>query len=89
MVSDIGQGMLYGVLNEQLNVNGVTKNVYTLDEDDTVNIYHLSDENSPDNPATPIKSVSKDEIIQYINDHGYASDVKNLGSRVTLDQESY
>lgn len=89
MVSDIGQGMLYGVLNEQLNVNGVTKNIYTLDEDNTVNIYHLSDENSPDNPATPIKSVSKGEIIQYINDHGYASDVKNLGSRVTLDQEPY
>lgn len=88
MVSDKGQGMVYEVLNEQKDSNGVTKNIYTLDEDNTVNIYHLSDENGSDSPATPIESVSKDKIIQYINGHGYASDIKKLGSKVTLDQES-
>lgn len=88
MVSEKGQGMIYGVLNEQQGSNSLPKNVYTLDEDNTVNIYHLSNEDDSDNPATPIKSISKDEIIQYINNHGYASDVKKLGSKVTLDQEA-
>ena len=78
-----GQGMVYGVLNSQINANGITRKVYTIDKDNTVNIYNLSV-----NPDTPLKSVSKDEIIQYINDHGDTAAVKKLGSNITLDQES-
>lgn len=75
--------MVYGVLNSQINANGITRKVYTIDKDNTVNIYNLSV-----NPDTPLKSVSKDEIIQYINDHGDTAAVKKLGSNITLDQES-
>ncbi|MBB1096274.1 zinc-ribbon domain-containing protein [Limosilactobacillus sp. BG-MG3-A] len=87
LVAEKGQGMVYGILNEQHDYTGVTKNVYTIDEDNTVNIYNLSSDDSRDSPAVPLKSVSKDEIIEYINDHGFAPNVKKLGSKVILDQE--
>ncbi|MBB1078781.1 hypothetical protein H5S09_06895 [Limosilactobacillus sp. STM2_1] len=87
-LSKAGQGMSYGVLNEKHDYIGVTKNIYTIDRDNTVNIYCLTDEDSPDNPAEPIKSVSKDEIIQYLNNHGYASDVKDLSNNTSIDQSN-
>lgn len=87
-LSKDGQGMSYGVLNKQRDYIGVTKNIYTIDQDNTINIYRLSDKDNPDNPVEPIRSVSKDEIIQYLNNHGYASDVKSLSKNITIDQSN-
>lgn len=83
LVTKKGQGMVYGVKGDQ-DTADLIKHAYTLDADNTVNIYYFTNENSSTDPASPLKSVSKDEIIQYINDHGYASKVKKLGSKVTI-----
>lgn len=70
-LSKPGQGMAY-------EFNDNPKCFYTIDSDNTINIYNSS--------KTPVASVSKNDIINYLNQHGYASNIKSLINKVSIDQ---
>lgn len=92
-VSEKGQGMVYKIVNIEKETADDAETAYTLDSNDTVNIYNLADFGSDTQdlstaaPISPLKSVPKEEIIQYINDHGYASKVKKLASKSCVLKE--
>ena len=83
-LSATGQGMAY-VISDDGN-SGDRKLVYTIDKDDTINIYSLPSDYDPDSTYQPVKSLPKADMIESINDHHYAFAVKKLQDKVTINQ---
>lgn len=79
-----GQEMAYIVSDN--GESGDRKLVYTIDEDNTINIYSLPADYDVDTVYTPAKSVAKDEMINQINKDHYAAAVKNMTNNVSIEQ---
>ena len=82
-LSATGQGMAYVISN---GGSGNQKLVYTIDENNTINIYSLPDDYDSDSTYQPVKRIPKDDMIESINDHHYAFAVKKLQDKVTINQ---
>ncbi|MBB1079123.1 zinc ribbon domain-containing protein [Limosilactobacillus sp. STM2_1] len=85
-LTDRGQGMAY----EVFNYHGVTSNdntsfIYTIDKNDNINIYYLSPRSNADT-YEPTVTISRSEIISYLNNHHYANNVKALGEKVVIEK---
>lgn len=87
-LSEKGQGQVYEVFRAERRNDGGPVFVYTIDSDNTINIYRESEDTGFDPDATydPVKSISKSSVINYLNDHGMASDVKNLSNQIEIQQ---
>ena len=84
-LADKGQGMAYEVYGyHNLDDDDETDFVYTLDSDNTVNIYQLPNDLDSDKVYQPKTRIKKSDLINYLNDHNYASRVKYLTSKVDL-----
>lgn len=85
-LSEKGTGMVYEFYNDNSIGDGGESNfVYTLGQDGTIYIYRLPQDNDPDNTVSPDLTVSKSDMIKYLNSHGYASQVKSLMNNVQID----
>lgn len=85
-LSEKGTGMVYEFYNDNSIGDGGESNfVYTLGQDGTIYIYRLPQDNDPDNTVSPDLTVSKADMIKYLNRHGYASQVKALMNNVQID----
>lgn len=78
-------GMAYVVSSD--SKSGDRMLVYTIDKDDTINIYSLPDDYDSDSTYDPVKSIAKSDMIDSINSNHYAARVKSLQDRVTINQE--
>lgn len=87
-LNDAGSGMAYDVFGyKDVASDDDTEFVYTLDKDNTVNIYKIDDGiDAGDDDNDPIESVSKSTIIDWLNDNGYASHVKQLSNHTDIEQ---
>lgn len=86
-LSEQGQGMAYLVYGyHDVASDDETDFVYTLDKDDTVNIYTLPDDYDSDNTYDPVASVSKSAIVNYLNDHHEGGAVQALSNKVDIDK---
>ncbi|WP_242363329.1 zinc-ribbon domain-containing protein [Limosilactobacillus antri] len=77
-LSDEGQGTAYKVA--AASQTGPTPLVYTLDSDGTVNFYRISGDASAG--VTPLKRISKTAIANYLNQHGDADKVRQIGIKL-------
>ena len=77
-LSNEGQGTVYKVA--AASQTGPTPLVYTLDSDGTVNIYRISGDASAG--VTPLKRISKTAIANYLNQHGAADKVRQIGIKL-------
>lgn len=75
-LSEDGQGMAYIISDG--NNTGSRLLVYTIDKDDTINIYSLPNDYDSDNTYEPVKKVAKADMINTINSRHYAAGVKKL-----------
>lgn len=84
-LADKGQGMVYEVYGyHNLDDDDETDFVYTLDSDNTVNIYQLPNDLDSDKVYQPKVRIKKSDLINYLNNHNYASRVKGLTNKVNL-----
>lgn len=79
-LADSGQGDEYYVTPSADDSTDAGNTLYTIDKDDTVNIYKTDGDTTTTDD--PLKSVSKNEIVNYINSHGDASKVKNMSVKI-------
>lgn len=84
-LSATGQGMVYIVSNDGESGDRIL--VYTVDKDDTINIYSLPNDYDSDSTYDPVKSIAKGDMIDSINSDHYAAKVKSLQDKVTINQE--
>lgn len=84
-LSAAGQGMAYIVSDD--GESGDQMLVYTIDKDDTINIYSLPNDYDSDSTYDPVKSIAKSNMIDSINSDHYAAKVKSLEDKVTINQE--
>ncbi|MGM9891263.1 zinc ribbon domain-containing protein [Limosilactobacillus sp.] len=83
-LADTGMGMAYVVSSGTDSDNGTVR-AYTLDKDETVNIYSLPvDYADSDKVYQPVKRIAKGELIQYLNTHHAASEAEELQGKVVL-----
>lgn len=87
-LSKKGQNQVYEVYREENRNDGGPVFVYTINSDDTINIYRESEDAgfNPDETYDPVKSISKSKVIEYLNDHNMASEVRNLSNQVEIQQ---
>lgn len=87
-LSNKGQNQVYEVYKKENRNDGGPVFVYTIDSDDTINIYRESENEgfNPDYVYEPVKSITKDKIIAYLNNHHMASEVKGLSSQIEIQQ---
>lgn len=81
-LSATGQGMAY-IISDSSSDN---KLVYTIDKDDTVNIYSLPDDYDQEETYDPVKSIAKSDLIQSLNDDNYGDAVEKLKNNVEINQ---
>lgn len=79
-----GQSMTYEVFKGQNIANNAKSSfVYTIDSNGNINLYNLPADQNATNIA-PVKTISRDDITKYINEHHQANDVRTLSSKVTV-----
>lgn len=86
-LSEPGQGMVYRVYGyHDVDSTDDTDFVYTVDRDDTIHIYTLPNDFDSDQTYEPNATVSKQDMVSYLNDHNYAENVTELGNKVDIDR---
>lgn len=86
-LSEPGQGMAYRVYGyHDVDSTDDTDFVYTVDRDDTIHIYTLPNDLDSDRTYEPKATVSKQDMVSYLNDHDYAENVTELGNKVDIDR---
>lgn len=87
-LSEPGADMAYEVYGyHDVDSDDDTEFVYTLDKDNTVHIYRISDGlGDSDDNNDPVESVSKSSIINWLNSHHDADKVKSLSNNVEIQQ---
>lgn len=83
-LSATGQGMAYVISDD--GKSGNRKLVYTIDEDNTINIYSLPNDYDSDSTYKPVKQVAKSDMVDSINSNHYAGAVKKLQAKVAINQ---
>lgn len=83
-----GSGMAYDVFGyTDVASDDDTEFVYTLEKDDTVNIYQVDNGiDAGDDDNAPIETVSKKTILDWLNANGYAEQVKRMSHNVNIQQ---
>lgn len=82
-----GQGMAYLVYGyHDVDSDDETDFVYTIDKDDTVNIYTLPNDYDSDDTYSPIASISKADLVDYLNDHRQGNAVQSFKDKVIIDR---
>ena len=85
-LSEPGQGMAYLVYGyHDVDSGDETDFVYTVDRDDTIHIYTLPNDFDSDQTYEPEMTVSKQDMVTYLNDHSDAGDVAKLSNKVDID----
>lgn len=84
-----GQGMVYEVYaGQNIASDTQTNYVYTIDSNGNINLYNLPADQTATNIA-PVKTISRDDITKYINEHHQANDVRTLAKKVTVVEANY
>ena len=85
-LTEKGQGMAYEVFgNHDADEDSDPEFVYTIDKDDDINIYYLSHRSDADS-YDPVTTVSRQEIVDYLNTHHYANATQQLGEKVIIEK---
>lgn len=87
-LSKKGQNQVYEVYREENRNDGGPVFLYTIDSDDTINIYRESENEGFDSDKVydPVKSISKNDIMDYLNNRNMGSAVKDLSDQVEIQQ---
>ncbi len=86
-LSEPGQGMAYMVYGyHDVDSDDETDFVYTVDRDDTIHMYTLPNDFDSDQTYEPDMTVSKQDMVNYLNDHGDAESVAKLSNKVDIDR---
>lgn len=86
-LSEPGQGMAYMVYGyHNVDSDDETDFVYTVDRDDTIHIYTLPNDFDSDQTYEPDMTVSKQDMVNYLNEHGDAGSVAKLSNKVDIDR---
>lgn len=85
-LSEPGQGMAYMVYGyHNVDSDDETDFVYTVDRDNTIHIYTLPNDFDSDQTYEPDMTVSKQDMVNYLNEHGDAGNVAKLSNKVDID----
>lgn len=86
-LSEPGQGMAYLVYGyHDVDSGDDTDFVYTIDKDNTVHIYTLPNDFDSDKTYDPEMTISKQDMVNYLNDHNDAGNVAKLSNKVDIDR---
>lgn len=87
-LSKKGQNQVYEVYREENRNDGGPVFIYTIDSDDTINIYKESENEGfdPDRTYDPVKSITKAKIVSYLNNYNMGSGVKELSNQIEIQQ---
>ena len=86
-LSEPGQEMAYEFYTNQNTHDGGPFLIYTVEKDNTVNIYTVSSIDS-DHIYDPSKRISGASIDNYLNNHNDYSEVKNTANLVNIEQDN-
>lgn len=86
-LSEPGQGMAYMVYGyHNVDADDETDFIYTVDRDDTIHIYTLPNDFDSNQTYEPEMTVSKQDMVNYLNDHDDAGSVAKLSTKVDIDR---
>lgn len=86
-LSEPGQGMVYEVYIYENRSDGGAFLMYTVDKDNTINIYSL-DSVETDCTYHPSKRINGNSIDNYLNNHSDYSEVKNIANVIKIEHEN-
>lgn len=84
-LSKQGQGVAYEVYINSRSNDGSPNLVYTIDQDNMINIYRFADNFDTDEVYEPIKIVSKQSIYNYLNTNDQYQQVTDMSKKISLE----
>lgn len=86
-LSEPGQGMAYEVYINENRSDGGAFLIYTVDKDNTINIYSL-DSVETNRTYHPSKRISGNSIDNYLNNHNDYGEVNNIANVINIEHEN-